>query len=577
MPSDFSSPINSQTFFKFWATEAFTKESKLKLNYCNLLKARIAAIAFGIFTLGIGTLISRVCLHDRKVISASQTKKFYEARVKKIFAGSSDKRKIKEIKRIEGEMWEAQQSIIGRIDDQLSKYTFINKLNKNTYKLILKNESKFNRYSCFLSYAHTQKMAELLNQDHENHKEEIQTLQKKLSIGGIGLNYMPILFSHADFEKIACHVLEGNKIFKETFLSFLSTLDFSEFKEKYDAFKDIALQKGKQNFFLSPPGDDESSTRYQTRYHPALLYVVNLLNKCKAMAYACEVLDALTFETKERTEKLATLRNMIRPITPENQCLLWKLLALHCEIKDIPVLINFRFGFRQEDETLRTHFFPNLANPSNENKWHAALPFVWQHYDALRLGSRNLHNILESLNTKERFQRAFQTLCDSAVQNKDDLLSQCVDHNILIRNPLPVSERIETVKNIFLPQIIEWAATEDPEQWYVLPFNYETVMGGQDEYFTNARQSLSQLLLQINEPSPSTLRVQASEDIANLIEAIKQLNEKSRVFLGTNLIEGVERLEGLTATRENWERLKGLLEMAVFDAVARSRPFRLFS
>lgn len=92
MPAISLSPLNTQTFFKFWACRAFSKTSKVLLSPKDRVKARVAAVAFAIFTLGIGTWISRRCLYDRKILNTAHTAKLQVRHCEKIFKGSNEKK-----------------------------------------------------------------------------------------------------------------------------------------------------------------------------------------------------------------------------------------------------------------------------------------------------------------------------------------------------------------------------------------------------------------------------------------------------------------------------------------------------
>lgn len=613
-------PLNPHTFFKFWACRAFSKVSKEKLNKCERFDARISAIAFGVFTLGIGTLICRFCLYDRKVIHPDQVKKYQKQRLEKIFAGRNDQRKIKEVK-------EYFQWRLGDPAKVESNYNFLNKIRTNTNfsEFILKNKSTFTDE--LIEYASLNRCAELI--DSHGDLEKINSLQKKVLRRGNNNHYFKFLFKHCAFENIARHVIRSDNTLKELFLAHLSTLEFPDFKEKYNCIRNILLENGTSNFLLNPNPCENSS-------------LVTVCNKAKTLAFTCEALEALTCEPQERNLQLTIINNTIRPIAVQHQSLMWKLLGSHCKVKDIPFLLIYRFGFSGEETTLKTKFFPKLVDPTDQEKWEASIPHVWDWIDKLHLFTP-IHTsegetdsiitrvIKSSLASKDKFEFVLKSLIASNTPHRTNLIAQCLHYINPQLQLLPFYERIEVMENILWPQCVNWVNNPgNQEDWYQPPFDYTAVMfeypkyQTQFEFFQNAYGDLIHLLLKFKDETSSPMVIEGNfpslicndslrlvlskldcannlvalllaskshyqqlspllydhskKGILNLIELIKKFNEKGM------LVPDVDELEELLKSEEAcnrlspgvWTHLHYILERVLFDAVMRKLPFQLF-
>lgn len=588
MPSSVRSPLNAETFFKFWAYKAFSKVNK-KLSEADRCEAKVAAVVFGILTFGIGRWICRKYCYDRNIVSASRELAFQKQRLQKIFNSSDKQEKIDflndELRKTDPKKSEDTYQLFKKTKTDISDFVF-----KNDDIIIGSDFTDF--------YVHARKMCDLINQNYENNFERIKRLQQKIMNED---RFFEVLLTFCDFETVARHVLGGNNAIKEKFIAHLSTLDFAKFREKYPCIKTIALK-------------------------PCEIYLSNRYETGRTLAFACEVLDALACEPIERDLKMQIINNTIRPITYNNQNLLWELLGKHCQTKDIPFLINYRFGFSAEECKIGREFVGNLMNPSNMNEWEAILPHVWDQMEDLYLETPRhtskgeedsvITEIIKSLTTKERFQIVIQSLCNHQTKHKSKLLLQCLNYT----NPniplLPFSKRMEILKNILWPQIIAWANSENPQNWYTSPFSKDAI-NSLSGFFARIRTRLIELrfdqdtpltVMQLN-PNASVpldeiqlfsneltldsklallltckthykklfsyVQASAKEELLQLIKVIKQLNEKRQTLARHPLISDVSALELLLKSKSFSPgvllQLKNLLEMTVFYAVMTNR------
>lgn len=542
--------LNSENFFKFWACNAFGKESKeLKTGARHM--ARFAAIVFGIFTLGIGTGICRLCLYDRKIIDLSHVKKLEVQKIEKVFNGSSTFKKFGTIYNLRDNSYASKEEY----------YNIIKGTKTDLCDFILKNEDEFLEISLY-DYFFTRKVCDLVNAE-----EKWEKIEKYI----VDCFDFSLLFKHCDSNKIAHFILHAEKGFKKEIIEIISFLDFPQFREKYNCIKKIALEEEAPNPFFILFGETEKSME-------------NLYNQGKNYVIVSEVLAEL------RTDKLQTITNMIRPITASWQGSLWLLLALHCEIDDIPLLINHRFNFDNEVNNMRYHLFDTLIKSDNIEKWEASLIHVWDNINIFTLNQPQVLlddsgnvikeedpitlKIIKSLTTEEKFQKAFQSLYKSNSVHKYQLLFQCINFlNPSIKLP-PIPKRIEIVKNIIWPDIIQWGESDDLE-WFKAPVDVGGVMEAQ-KLFSENRRALQDLLGRMKTQSSCKSECDISKDgILKTIKEIKIIKGK----LGFRIIPNIEALETLIDSKEypseDLKQLKEMLEMAVFDAVMTENELRL--
>lgn len=556
-----SAVLNNQTFFKYWAFKAFSKSNK-ELTYMARLRVQTAAIFFGIITLGIGTAICRICLYDRKIINVSK-KDFQKARIEKIFNGSNTRKKV-----------EALNSTPCKLDQE--EYYNLIKDTKTDLCKLLKNE---HIWSTFSHYIATREMCDLLNQNSIDNKEKILSLRNEYI--SVGYESFSILYSYCNFELLVLHTLRSDLPFQNGFISFLSTLDFPQFREKYDCIKKIALQEKVENPLFTIPGDSQKS---------------------RTLAFACEVLDALASNEIERDRKMQAINGTIRPIQTEEQHLLWKILALHCEVKDISFLISYRFRFENEEQIITNHFFENLVK-STKDKWKASLPHVWDQHDHFRLNQYRFTSkgeadsivteVAKTLTSKKKFQYAFQSIGDHAIfLHKETVIKKNL---FQYTNPLvpllTLSERIQCIRTIVWPKDVD----------------YKVVMEPHEEFFGSTYSSLYMLLEELYKKNPSPTAFPANEvlklpndilrfifkklsssDITAFLLASKTHYQQLSPFLGGQAKTGIlqvindckllnknlsemEKLENLFRDKSFAAgaliRLKDLLEIVVFDSL----------
>lgn len=574
------------------------------------MKARIAAVAFGVFTLGIGTLICRRCLYDRKIINESNSLKFQKERVEKIFAGSNTILKIQEIKKFLGDVDFHDKD---DFKDFEKKYNSLKGI-KNLNDFIIKNVKSRRRPGGLLYFACMKKIVEIFNRDINIaiNPVEINALFERF-IFRIPFEY---IFSRCEFERLADLLFHGSDEVKHEFMAYLSTLDFTQFREKYTHIKNMSERAGVHNPFL---------TSRETHN-----------NGHKTMAWACEVLDALELPLDERDERLQNINRMIQPTYINDEYLLWGLLGSHCKVQDIPFLISYRFGFQHETLTMKEFFF-KLVSTSDQNKWEASFPQIWNQLVQFHLmrprsnGRSELDSVfattLKSINTPERFRFALENTCNSTNPLKNEILFDYVNYANPLVPLVPIPQRMQIIKNTFWPECQEWLATKDPESWYAPPFNYRNVVPIELSWTEKTYAYLQKLLSRFKEQEGSplqthpyfepdqdgfkttldytessdkiaflltckenyqlsiTLTLQARGEIVELIEKIKLFNEKSLHLENRKLVEDVEEFEALLNDDKAcnkfpagaWIRLKDVLEMIIFDAVMRNVPFQLFS
>jgi hypothetical protein len=172
-------PLNNELFFKYFACKAFTKASRELLNAKDLLKARIALIALGIFTLGIGICICRCYYYDRKTINPANLLKMQKKHIIKKFSGS-DENKIKLINSfcetlvLESHFKLTKPSIL-RFKQQYDVLKSIE--TEDVAKLCMRNKERIKSF--LLPYICAFEVM-ALRSDSENKYEEIEALEGAL-------------------------------------------------------------------------------------------------------------------------------------------------------------------------------------------------------------------------------------------------------------------------------------------------------------------------------------------------------------------------------------------------------------
>lgn len=603
MPLPVFSQLNTQTFFKYWAVRAFDPISCMKLSSKDRARAQVLAVALAVLTLSVGTWICHLCLFDRKIVSYSHRLKSQIRRLEKIFAGTNDKKKIKEINRVANcEYYDRLKNdkFLNRADEDYCLFKNL-KTKIDFDDFIAKYSSKFESYK-FSSYANIRRTCNQINRG------------KKITINDHNFS---LLFSFCDFKKLSSHILQGNYESKSRFIEHLSNLEYLQFKEKYHVIRNLILQHRMENPFLS-------RSFIELQHCPG-----------KVMACACEVLEALNCEPKERKLKLALVKQIITTL-PLFGNFFWRLLAQNCQPNDVSTLISMDFNIEYESIIKRGEFVQHIIN-KNWNQY--LIPNVWNYFDEVYLDYEYKHHneypsinsqiIEKSLASKEQFTFLFNHLCNSSIPYKDSLITQCLVYTkpavpLLIRQ-----YRFEVVKDSLWPLCIKWLEKPSPDKWLLAPFNYKQVVAPLNKYFLSLETHLQKLLFDFKTKTVTrsifnvdsshllpevhgilldklhpdsqidfmltskahykllSLHIQQSlkNNIQDLISLVHQFNQKHLTLFDTLLVENIEELEALLKCEDlcnafppdSWFYLSDWLDTAFFHALMSNSPLRLFT
>lgn len=601
MPISVYSPLNCQTFFKYWAFKAFSKASHDKLSNRDQCIAKVAAVLFGIGTFGIGTWICRKCLHDRKIVSQAQSLKFQEKRLEEIFGGTDEKAKAREIHSLllkQGYVWKYGSDDFDPSTDVVYNYLKEIKTNNNFHFIL---NCKQHIYDNFTLYVKARALCDELNKGTENIQAKFDDVQIWLSFQ----TFYKLLMTYCKFETIAPYFLTVSENGKNRFIAFLSHLEFSEFREKYNCIKTISIKKNTLN---------------------PLLNIENQKSH-KSLGLACEVLDALEMPDEQRDIRLQYVQNFTPSLNVWGGHLLWKLLANYCQTKDIAFLMSYSFNLHCEEIVKRKYFVEILINLPSLNKWKASLSPIWDHVDKLYLADRygksraTITKLFHSITNKKTFEIVFKSLCETKSTYKSAFILRCLS----TYNPtLSVAQKIVCIKNVLWPTVINLIKCDT---WFDPPFPYGEMMAN-NTFFREVYESLSKLLIQLKKHKPplsflstddtliipqdlnklilneldedskiafllasktsykqlSSLLIEpAKKNILELLQSIPLFNQKHQELKGSVLVDGVDNLEALIDSLNTnnqisprvWLRLSALLELAVFDAVMLKQPFSL--
>lgn len=322
--------LNNEVFFKFFASNAFGKESEKLLNSEDRLRARIGAICLGVFTLGIGTLVCHFCLLDRKIVAKSNLVRLKKVYLLSKFSGS-DEKKIQ---------------LINSFYDASSPIS-ISKLKKN-YE-ILKNPDSGENITDFCKRKRSEiqgpvlagiclfEVLELLKSESQNKYEQIKTLEERL-IDRHNIDfYRQALaddLSENDQVKILIQkVMQSSNKEKDAYLKILYNscevtpfFDFVKFKKIYEYAEEVCLEEGIPNYFLVSQPD------------------ASLDRKIRILGYTCALITCL----KERPLDPKLLFKIIdqrvenmEPLNDQESEFLKKILELTIHWRDVNKIISF--------------------------------------------------------------------------------------------------------------------------------------------------------------------------------------------------------------------------------------------
>lgn len=261
MPSDCTRiPLNNELFFKYFVCDAFSKASNELLNVKDRLKMRIAAIAFGIFTLGIGTLVCRCYYYERTTISPDNLLKMKKQHLIKRFSGTD----VNKIKLINSSCDPSSKSSILLF----RKYFDILRDMESEEKVgsfCIRNKDRIR--SSLLPYICAFEVAELLTGDSASKYEEIQKLEAQFLSPHHMKVYREWLLEILDSSILVEKIIHSQSNIREELFEalFLKGMDFSKFSAIYSSIKQ------KPNFLL------EST----------------LNKKIRILAFACEILSSI--------------------------------------------------------------------------------------------------------------------------------------------------------------------------------------------------------------------------------------------------------------------------------------------
>lgn len=262
-------PLNNELFFKYFVCNAFSKASKELLNVKDRLRARVAAIAFGIFTLGIGTVICKCYYYDRRTISPTNLQKMQKKHLIKKFSGL-DENKIKVINSLYDHSANFSALKFKQQYDVLSHVAAEEKFGD----FCIRNKAQIRSF--LLPYICAFEVLAQLKSEAIHRQEEIQKLETHLLRRRHIHPYHECLLDTLCKDPFKKQLAEKILYSKETREDLLETLysrglNFQKFKSIYSHVKSISNQTGIPNSLLSKEGN----------------------KKMRILAFACELLPNL--------------------------------------------------------------------------------------------------------------------------------------------------------------------------------------------------------------------------------------------------------------------------------------------
>lgn len=320
-------PLNNETFFKYFVCKAFSKASKELLNAKDLLKARIAAIAFGIFTLGIGIGVCRCYYYDRRTITPSNLLKMQKNHITKKFSGSEEN-KIKLLNSFCDESFKQQYGVLKTIE-----------MEGNIADLCMRNKDKIK--SRLLPSICAFEVLELLKNDSKSRDDKIAALESGLLRRYHMKTYRKILIDSLlddSSVKVVEKILRSTLQDQEEYFDALycacmrenpSGFDYSKFRSVYSTIKEISSKEEIPNYLLHKVQDSKGA---------------NLNKKIRILAFATEILSCIESH-KANSEPLFLLINLaveaLGPINYNEQESLRNLLYPTVPHRKINMIISF--------------------------------------------------------------------------------------------------------------------------------------------------------------------------------------------------------------------------------------------
>lgn len=368
MPASVLSPLNHQTFFKFWACKAFSQISEVKLSPADRKAARIAAVIFCVGTLGIGTLICS-CLLDRKIVGKAQSLEFHKLLFEKIFSGNNYEMKKNAMEAFTNKCYRTTDEKLN-LDLLKQDYEFLKSINSsaNILEFAIRPLSHLPRelYNYIIAKSYEEALSDGTS----------QILHFVL--------YTPfsmelLLDCFNDYKNMIRIVFHSSVNIQDKF--FNAQFKFTTFKEKYFEIKKIAEEEGRPNPFFN-----------QNRLLP------------KAIAY--EIFDALEYVPQVREQKMQEIHATIVQGNLRDPHGLCHLLAEHCKKEDIPYLVSYVLKSNNVD--YNQTFFESLVL-HHKNDWKAIEILINTYWQACVIEGAKFFDVVVANNTNTKYYGELKT------------------------------------------------------------------------------------------------------------------------------------------------------------------------
>lgn len=591
------STFNSETFFKFWAFKAFSKISEVKLSANDRLKARVAAVAFGILTLGIGTWICRTCLYERKIVRQTHL-----MNAPRPLAPPPLAKEL--LDALEIEDTQEQNTKLIEIKNRFSSseefYKFIAEKCKIKDIHLL---TDFYKQCDFLFYQTF--FLELFRHPDEKKRKEAFICFWNIACEDLDfLEYFIAKFSEEEFRQMVQSLLEHPSFNRSRILDHCIhySKGFLPVIKREEIVKNVLWSFCMQHscrFSLM-----EIELLLSKAIEGGIKDITALLKKLNDFESFCLLLDCMY---KGKLLDAISIQDL-------NQ-----LLVLHCEPHQMPTILNISFN---KDIIEVESLYRIIFSCSDEKKWKfAILTFLNQFAVSEYLNNFIVFNweknIISLCFNREKFFFLMKSLLKlSLYKRASAYLQEWIRLAVADESLLSIPEGIKILKDLIFPDMKAWAIDINSKR-YVPPFRYRQVIKEQSIF--SPKSILNDILEDFRKPAVQAINEEGDllipdetmqlildsighldsikaflltskkhykklfplfsgmikEETLKLIPLMRQANKKNiSSFLGIDELENLlYAIPSHSYSPGAWIRLKNALELAIFEAIMTKESF----